>query len=82
MWKSDNQGFKEAAFIQMAGRRGGNGETAERLREVERRAEVRSCRMSGPTSVCGGLKLGGIPREQGIPDPDQTTQPRVSAPGR
>ena len=31
----------------------------------------------GPTFMCGGKKLGGIPWEKAIPDPGQTTQLRV-----
>ena len=38
--------------------------------------EAWRCRTGCPTS-----KLGGIPQEGGIPAPDQTTQPRVPAPG-
>ena len=52
VWKSDNQGFKEATFIQM-GRR---GEEALRFRVAWRGGGI-----GGPTLTCGGQKLEGIP---------------------
>ena len=35
-----------------------------------------------PIPVCDGQKLGEIYQDQGIPAPNQTTQPRVPALGR
>ena len=46
MWKSDNQGFKDATFIQ-TGRRGGDAEVRG---EVQRGAEIG---MGGPISTFG-----------------------------
>ena len=38
--------------------------------------------MGSPTFMCGRQKLEGIPWEQVIPAPGQTTQPRVPALGK
>ena len=51
IWKSDNQGFKEAKFIQ-TGRRGGD---VDMHREAQSRSVAqRGGRMGGPTFTCGG----------------------------
>ena len=56
-------------------RRLGQGE----MQEAQRGAAMGT---NSPIPTCDGLKMGGIPREQGISAPVQNTQPRVPAPGR
>ena len=63
VWKPDNQGFKEVTFIQRR-RRGGDAET---WRGTE-------MGMGGPTSTCGGYKMGRIPQERGVRAPDHPVQ--------
>ena len=80
MWKSNNEGFKEATFIH-TGRRGRDPQRHQdgwRHGVAQRGAEAGT---GGPTLMCGGLKTGGLLGEQEIPAPVQTTQPRVPAPG-
>ena len=73
--KSNNQGFKEATFIQME-RRGGDAEGCKKHREAQGWEWV------VPHLPVVDKKMGGIPQEQGISAPVQNTQPRVPAPGR
>ena len=87
VWKSNNQGFKEATVIQM-GKKNGDVEIhretwkgVERCRDTERHREARRCRTGGPTSMHGGEKAGGILQEQGIPAPDQPPSPGFQSQG-
>ena len=80
MWKSNNQGFKEATFIQMDRREG----DTEMGREARRHSVAwgGGGRMEGPHIHMWQINILGIPWERVIPDPSQTAQPRVPALGR
>ena len=90
VWKSDNQGFKEATFIQMAKRRGDAdmSREAERLRQAQRGMKTQSgmerhgdmeYAVPHPRVVD---KQGVIHLEQEILVPDQNTLPSIPVPGR
>ena len=58
---------------------GRKGRDAERNREAQKGMKAGT---GGPSSTCGGQKMGGIPQGRAIPVPVQTTRPRVPVPGR
>ena len=66
VWKTNNQGFKEATFIQTGGRgeEVGQREVAGVVAEVEQMVQH-----------VIDKKMGGVPWEQAIPAPVQTAHP-------